>query len=95
MSEHKTEDQLAEKLAQAAAQVEIGARYEHYKGLGYAVIGLALTEETLDVCVIYRAEYGNQLTYTRPLTSWLQTVEIDGETHPRFKKSQSQPSLGK
>ena len=86
MHEAETEAQLAARLAQAAKQVTVGAHYMHYKQLRYEVIGLALREEDNEPCVVYRAEYGEEVTWIRPVASWLEEVEVAGKRVPRFAK---------
>ena len=78
--------QLTERLEAAAAEVQVGAIYEHYKKLPYKVLHIALREEDNAPVVVYQAEYGSRAIWVRPLTSWLETVELDGKTVPRFKK---------
>jgi len=79
---------LKAELEQARTQVEVGARYKHYKSTRkiYTVLDLAFQEENNELCVIYRAEYEERLTYIRPLASWLMTVEWEGKAAPRFTK---------
>jgi len=86
MHEQESQSQLSAKLAQAARQVTVGARYMHYKQLSYIVVALALREEDNEPCVVYRAEYGDNVTWIRPLSSWTQEVEVGGKKVPRFTK---------
>ena len=87
---HEEQIQLKAELEQAHTQVEVGAEYRHYKAAHkiYRVLNLAFQEEDNELCVIYQAAYEEQLTFIRPLTSWLQTVEWEGEIVPRFTKVQ-------
>lgn len=64
--------------------------YEHYKGGRYEVIGIGLIEATEEPAVIYKALYENSLSeyWIRSVPSFLETVEVDGKTVPRFKKAQ-------
>ena len=80
----KTQQELAALLIDAAIKVTVGARYEHYKKQTYTVVALALREEDCAPCVVYRAEYGDGVTFIRPVTNWLETVETDGKIVPRF-----------
>lgn len=80
------EDKLTARLAQAADQVAIGARYMHYKQLSCKVVALALREEDNKPCVVYQAEYGDKLTWVRPVSSWVEEVEMDGKKMKRFTK---------
>ncbi len=85
MHEKESQAQLSAKLAQAAKQVIVGARYMHYKKLSYKVVTLALREEDNEPCVIYRAEHGDTVTWIRPVSDWIKEVEVDGESVPRFR----------
>lgn len=78
--------QLAQKLNQAAAQVTVGARYEHYKEQIYKVLTIALREEDSEPSVIYQAEYGEHIIWSRSVKNWLGIVEVDGKKVSRFKK---------
>lgn len=60
-------------------------RYRHYKGQDYEVIGLATHSETEEKLVVYRCLYGDYDLWVRPLTMFQETVEVDGQTHPRFR----------
>ena len=84
MSERESQSQLTERLTKAASQVIVGARYMHYKQLSYKVIALALREEDNEACVVYRAEYGDNITFTRPVSSWTEQVDLDGAKVNRF-----------
>lgn len=58
--------------------------YRHYKGGRYRVIGVARHSETLEPLVVYQALYGDGSTWVRPAGMFIETVEVDGETVPRF-----------
>lgn len=60
-------------------------KYKHYKGNEYEVIGVAKHSETMDELVVYRALYGEQQLWVRPLEMFEEEVEVDGERVPRFK----------
>ena len=81
-----TESVLTRRLAEAAQHVTVGAQYMHYKQRKYVVVAIALREEDAEPCVVYRAEYGGKLTWTRPLTSWLEEIEVGGKMTKRFVK---------
>ena len=66
-------------------EIEPG-RYRHYKGNDYEVLGMAIHSETLETLVIYRALYGEGKVWARPATMWNETVIVDGEEVPRFKR---------
>jgi hypothetical protein len=48
------------------------------------MIGLAITEADNSICIRYQAQYGERLTFVRPLASWLETVEWQGQRKQRF-----------
>jgi hypothetical protein len=60
-------------------------RYRHYKGKEYTVIGVASHSETEESLVVYRKEYGDRGLWVRPLAMFLEHVEVDGRTVPRFQ----------
>jgi len=85
---HKSHDELHSKLTAAAQQVSVGGSYAHYKNPHqlYTVLQLAITEWNDELCVIYQAQYDPELIFVRPLDSWLDVVEWQGVTVPRFTK---------
>jgi len=66
----------------------IGAKYKHYKGGLYEVIGLAKHSETVEDMVVYRALYAGDFpenqTWVRPLSMWFETITHNDTTTPRF-----------
>ena len=60
-------------------------RYRHYKGNKYTVIGVARHSETEEELVVYRKEYGDRNLWVRPKAMFLETVEVNGTSVPRFK----------
>jgi hypothetical protein len=86
MHEKESQAQLSARLAKAAQQITVGARYVHYKKLSYKVLALALREEDNEPCVVYQAEYGDHVTFIRPVVNWVEEVEVDGKKLRRFEK---------
>jgi hypothetical protein len=84
---HKNHKQLHRELDEAKKLVEVGAIYSHYKypDNTYLVTSLGFIEASDEVCVIYQATYDQDLIFVRPLSSWLETPEQDGEKIARFK----------
>lgn len=76
-----------ERLREAGAKVHFGAIYRHYKHRSrlYRIQGFAILEATHGVGVIYQAQYGQMVTYVRPISSFLGTVEFRGKQIPRFR----------
>ncbi len=60
-------------------------RYRHFKGSEYEVIAVASHSETLEPMVVYRALYGDNGYWVRPLEMFCETVERDGKIQPRFQ----------
>jgi len=59
-------------------------RYRHYKGQDYIVIGVARHSETEEELVVYRQDYGAHGLWVRPLSMFLETIEVQGQQLPRF-----------
>ena len=58
--------------------------YQHYKGPRYLVMGEVTHSETEETLVLYRALYGERGLWVRPAAMFTETVEVGGETRPRF-----------
>ena len=61
-------------------------RYRHYKGGEYEVLGVARHSESGERLVVYRPLYGERGLWVRPLAMFVETVVIDGEETPRFRR---------
>ena len=59
-------------------------RYRHYKGGEYQVYGVARHSETDERVVVYRPLYGDGELWIRPLAMFLESVDIQGQSQPRF-----------
>ena len=59
--------------------------YEHYKGNRYELLFVATHSETLEKMVVYKALYGEGEIWVRPANMWNETVELNGQTVPRFR----------
>jgi hypothetical protein len=65
-------------------KIQLG-KYKHFEGNEYEVIGVAKNSETLEEFVVYRALYGIQDLWVRPLKMFTELVEVDGKKIPRFE----------
>ncbi len=85
---HKEQLELSREIVEAKTKITIGAKYHHHKSKDkiYEITGLGFLESNDELCVIYKAEYGEQITFIRPLNIWLENVEWDGKIVPRFSK---------
>ena len=84
---HLSHEELNKKIAQAGKQVVIGGIYRHYKypERKYFVEKLAVQESTLKICVVYKdMEALSAPSFIRDLDSWLENVEWEGKSVPRF-----------
>lgn len=83
---HEQQAVLGTRIAEAEQLVAVGGLYRHYKSEAktYEVLGVGVVEADDSLSVIYKAKYGAELTFLRPLDSWLEKVEWDGQIVPRF-----------
>ena len=58
--------------------------YRHYKGNDYEVIGVARHSEDETELVVYRPLYGDKALWVRPLSLFIEHVQVDDEQVPRF-----------
>lgn len=68
--------------------IETG-EYEHYKGKRYNVLGVGRHTEGDEYFVVYAPLYehvGQPDIWLRPYAMFVETVEVNGQTIPRFKK---------
>ena len=75
--------------------IQIG-HYRHFRGNLYAVEGLATHSETEETMVVYRPLYGERALWVRPLSLFLEEVEVGlfhkppfGEASVEVKKQQA------
>lgn len=62
----------------------VKGRYRHYKGQDYQVIDLVRHSENEQWLVMYRPLYGEQQLWVRPYDMFIESVEINGRSQPRF-----------
>ena len=60
-------------------------KYRHFKGGEYSVHGVAQHSENGESLVVYTPLYGEGGLWVRPLAMFLETVERDGQSLPRFE----------
>jgi hypothetical protein len=59
-------------------------RYRHSKGNEYTVLGVARHSETDEPMVVYRQEYGDRALWVRPLSMFVEVVDVGDRSVPRF-----------
>lgn len=91
---HKPEAQTLKEITDAGKRIKIGGIYQHYKSpdMLYKIISFATLEATDEMCVVYQAQYGAGIQVVRPVGVFLETVEWEGRTVPRFKLVKSPPN---
>lgn len=62
-----------------------GRKYRHFKGNEYLVLHVAKHSETLEEMVVYQALYGERGIWVRPLSMFLEQVEVNGKKVNRFE----------
>ena len=67
--------------------------YRHYKGQQYRVVGVAQHSETEEKLVVYQTLYGAFDLWVRPLSMFLEQVEVGGLKQPRFALLHEENSL--
>ncbi|MBQ3058573.1 MAG: DUF1653 domain-containing protein [Clostridia bacterium] len=60
-------------------------KYRHFKGNEYEVLAVANHSETLEKMVVYKALYGEEEIWVRPLSMWDEEITRDGKTFKRFQ----------
>ena len=76
---------ISKHYLDAVRSLKLGV-YRHYKGYDYEVRGVALCSETLEPMVVYRALYGDRITWVRSLKEFNESVSFNGEILKRFKR---------
>ena len=73
-----------QKITENSHMIQKGI-YLHYKNLRYEVLDCVRHSESLDWLVLYKALYGEQGLWVRPLAMFKENVTLNGVEQPRFK----------
>lgn len=65
-------------------EIKVKGIYKHFKGNYYLVEDIALNSETNEKYVVYRALYGENTLWIRPLKMFLS--EVDHKKYPEVKQ---------
>lgn len=74
------------------ATIKLGL-YQHYKGPFYRVMDVATHSETQEPLVIYQALYGEKGTWARPMSMFVETVNVGGKEKARFAFCEEQTEV--
>lgn len=85
---HKPQSEILSLIKKAQQTIPVGAKYAHYKDKTktYTIVGFAVIEADDSIGVLYQAQYGENLTFVRPVDVWLEQVQWQGKRVPRFSK---------
>ncbi len=86
---HTSQKEFNKKIKKARKRVEVGAKYYHFKNPDklYVIEQIGILEETEEVCVVYRALYGEEIVWIRTLENFLSEKKTEkGERVTRFTK---------
>lgn len=85
---HKSQDELRTKVENSFKNVSVGDIYYHYKNPDqhYEIVAVGLFEENEEPCVVYKALYGERLTWVRTLKAFSEIVSLNEKTFPKFTK---------
>ena len=61
-----------------------GQIFQHYKGGEYEIVATGFLEDSETPCVVYRSLL-NKIVWVRTAQNFLEEVEHEGQTLPRFK----------
>lgn len=83
---HAEEKSLLNKIN--SVDIEIGSLYHHYRNPDqhYKIIEIGLNESDEEPMVIYKALYGDGITWIRSYNVWSEKVEYNGILVNRFSK---------
>lgn len=65
-------------------EIKVKSIYKHFKGDYYLVLDIAKSSETEEEYVVYRALYGNNELWIRPVDMFLS--KVDHEKYPEVKQ---------
>lgn len=66
--------------------IKEGKKYRHFKGNEYLILHHAKHSETEEDMVVYQALYGDRGIWVRPLSMFLEKVEVKGKFINRFEE---------
>lgn len=77
---------LEQQVKKARTDIVLGSKWRHYKGGDYTISDIVVTEEDNALAVIYTPIAHPDVSFTRPLAVWYETVEWEGRPVGRFTR---------
>jgi len=85
---HTSQEDLLKKVVDAHRSIDVNATYFHYKDTDrarpYKIIVIVINESTEEVCVVYQAQYGENLTWMRTVVEFTSEITTDHGIVSRF-----------
>jgi hypothetical protein len=81
--------EIEKRVQDAKDFIRPGSRWKHYKGGEYVVTDVIVIEATLEIGVLYRPLERPTVTYMRPLITWQDVVNYEGNMAYRFRQISS------
>ena len=82
-----SQDDAVNLLNDAASQVQVGGVYfsSYIPDDLYLVLTVAIDTNTLEEVVVYQALFGVNAIWVRPVSEWVQLVNVDGSVVPHYQ----------
>jgi len=87
MSKQKTIDEIKAGWG-GLVRPKDGQIFRHYKGGTYEIVATGFLEDSEAPCVVYRSR-SKDIVWVRTAKNFLEDIEHEGHTQPRFKPVQS------
>jgi hypothetical protein len=71
-------------MSDPISAIQVGKRYQHFKGGKYIVIAVATHSETGESLVIYASIESPDKIWARPLSLWYEPIRTKAGKKPRF-----------
>lgn len=96
---HTSYLELAGRVKAARMKVKVGGLYHHWRNpdVSYRVLAVGVNEADEQIVVVYELQADQPVAWVRPLRGpggWLEPVEHEGRTIPRFQLVKDPPVQG-
>lgn len=85
---HASLERLGQQVKDAQKKIEVGATFSHYKtpDQKYRVEFIGVLEKSEEICVGYRALYGEGILWVRALSDFTEKINTERGVVNRFQK---------